>query len=281
MTKTDFSLKVSVAQSSDYERVRRLCRRTVGPDDYVLWILREVIKDRGLFLAWAGDELVGMTNFDKCIDGSGWFSMVRTDPDWQGLGVARFLQYEIAKKAKKHGIKILRLWTLTTNHAAIRAFEKGGFHRVCEAVHVSHGFRSKTRGDYHQITGNVNSKRMLKSSYLSRTRGYFAYKWQFVKASEELIEEIKRKNELCSHNEQTFVLTKPEISFHRLSISFSLFEGDAVRTLRLILSKAKCMGVDWVGGYLPYDQQLLTAALKTGFKVNGWGKHCLVFEKTS
>ena len=75
MTEADFSLEVSVAHPSDYKAISRLCRRAVGPGDYVLWVLREVINDRGLFLAWVGDQLVGMTNFDKCVDGSGWLSM--------------------------------------------------------------------------------------------------------------------------------------------------------------------------------------------------------------
>ena len=280
MTEADFTLEVSVARPSDYKAISRLCRRAVGPGDYVLWILREVINDRGLFLAWAGDQLVGMTNFDKCVDGSGWLSMARTDPDWQGLGVARFLQRELAERAKKHDIRFLRLWTLSTNHAAIRACEKGGFHRVCEAVHVSHSFRSKIRGEYLHFSSNLNStKRILESSYLSETRGYFAYKWQFVKADQALFEKIRRKRELYSHDELTFILTKPENTFRRLSCSFSLLEGDPVRSMCLILSKAKNLRAEWVGGYLPFDRRHLAAALKSGLKVDSWGDHCCVFEK--
>lgn len=280
MTEADFSLEVRVACPSDYKVVSRLCRRAVGPGDYVLQILREVINDRGLFLAWVGDQLVGMTNLEKSVDGSGWLSMARTDPDWQGLGVARFLQRELARRAKKHDIRFLRLWTLSTNHAAIRACEKGGYHRVCEAVHVSHSFRSKIRGEYPHFSSNVNStKRILESSYLSKTRGYFAYKWQFVKADQALIEKIRRKRELYSHDELTFILTKPENTFHRLSCSFSLLRGDPVRSMCLILSKAKSLRTERVGGYLPFDRQLLAAALKSAFKVDSWSDHCCVFEK--
>ena len=282
MTEANFSLEVSVARVSDYKAIRRLCRRAVGPRDYVLRILRDVINDRGLHLAWVGDQLVGMTNFDKCVDGSGWLSMARTDPDWQRRGVARFLQRELAKKSKKHGIRILRLWTLLTNYASIRACEKGGFHQVCEAVHVSHNFRSKTRCRQHpQLTSNLTSMtKMLESSYLSRMQGYFAYKWHFVKANGALIGKIRRKRELISLNGSTFLLTKPENSFHRLSCSFSLWEGDPTRSMRLILSRAKNLGADWVGGYLPYDRHLLDLSSKIGFKVDRWGYHCLVFEKT-
>jgi hypothetical protein len=221
-----------------------------------------------------------MTNFDKCIDGSGWLSMARTDPDWQGLGVARFLQRELAKRAKKNDIRILRLWTLSSNHAAIRACKKGGFHRVCEAVHVSHSFRSKICGEYPHLTGSVNStNRILESSYLSKTRRYFAYKWQFVRANEALIEKIRRKRELFSHDKLIFILTKPENSFNGLSSSFCLLEGDPDRSMCLVLSKAKSLRTAWIGGYLPYDRRLMAAASKAGFKVDRWGNHCCVFEK--
>jgi len=281
MTEADFSLEVSVARPSDHKSIERLCTRAVGPDDYVLWVLRSVIKDRGLYLAWVGDLLVGMTNFDECIDGSGWLSMARTDPDWQGRGVARFLQRELAKHAKKHEIRILRLWTLSSNHASIRACKKGGFRPVCESVHVSHSFRSKIRRQYSHSTNNVITMRtILKSSYLLKMQGYIAYKWYFVKTNDTLIEKIRRKRELHSFDELTFILTKPERSFHRLSCSFSLLEGKPMQPMHLIFSKAKSLGVDWVGGYLPYDRHLLAVASKIGFNVDSWGEHCLVFEKS-
>ena len=280
MTEADFSLEVSVAQPSDYKSIERLCKRAVGPEDYVLWVLHDVIKDRGLFLAWIGHQLVGMINFDKCVDGSGWLSMARTDPDWQRRGVARFLQRELANHAKKHDIRILRLWTLSTNNASIHACKKGGFHPVCEAAHVSHSFGSKIHRQYSHSPNNVISTRtILKSSYLSKMQGYIAYKWHFVKANDALIEKIRRKRELHSLDGSTFILTKPETSFHRLSCSFSLLEGAPVDSMHLVFSKAKSFAVDSVGGYLPYDRHLLDVAWKAGFMVDGWGEHCLVFEK--
>ena len=282
MTETDYPQQVRIARPSDYEPIRRLCRRAVGPDDYVLRILGEVISDKELFLAWIGDQLVGMIRFDKCIDGSGWLSMARTDPDWRGRGVARFLQRELANRAKKRGIKIMRLWTLSTNLAAIRSCERGGFQRVCEAVHVSHGFRSKgrIRGKSLHLNNDVSAVRgIINSSFLSRTRGYFAYKRHFVKADKRLIDRISRKGELFSYDDSAFILTKPESSFHRLSSSFCILEGNPVNAMRLIFSKAKDLRVEWVGGYLPFDRYLVGAAKSNRFKVDMWGDHCFVFEK--
>jgi hypothetical protein len=72
MSSSDIPLIVRVASSSDYEQVARLCRRAVGPGDYVLEILKQVIADKGLFLACSNDQAVGMVNFEECVDGSGW-----------------------------------------------------------------------------------------------------------------------------------------------------------------------------------------------------------------
>ena len=81
----------TIAASSDLLSVARLCRRAVGSSDYVLRILPRAAARGQLFLAWYGEELVGMTLLDKCIDGSGWLSMARTDPAWRRQGVALFL----------------------------------------------------------------------------------------------------------------------------------------------------------------------------------------------
>lgn len=88
MLSSDTWLAIRLARPSDYQVVARLCRRAVGPEDYVLEILRKVIVDGGLFLAWNQHELAGITHFEECIDGSGWLSMARTDPKWRRHGVA-------------------------------------------------------------------------------------------------------------------------------------------------------------------------------------------------
>jgi GNAT superfamily N-acetyltransferase len=102
--------KATIAKRPDRPLVARLCRRAVGRSDYILRILPVVIPRGGLFLAWDDGTLVGMTNFEWCIDGNGWLSMARTDPDWRRRGVATFLQREIAAYAKERGASMLRLW---------------------------------------------------------------------------------------------------------------------------------------------------------------------------
>lgn len=77
-------VNVRIAGPSDTKVVARLCRRAVGPGDYALRILRDVIAEKGLFLAWSNAQLVGMTNLDGSIDGSAWMNMARTDRNGVG-----------------------------------------------------------------------------------------------------------------------------------------------------------------------------------------------------
>jgi len=282
MAAPNIALDIRIARPSDAKLVARLCRRAVGPGDYVLRILSETIADRGLFLVWRNGELVGMTNLDRCIDGAGWLSMARTDPNWRRKGVTLFLQRHVIAQARRRGIRALRLWTLSTNTASIKACMKGGFKPVCESAHVSCsiGAKRKPRRIAPLSPRTMSSlKFVLESSYLVKMNGYFAYKWYFVKANRELLEKLLRKGELYWDGESAFILTKPERSFGVPYSSVALLHDQAGPSLRKIKEVAKGFGRIWLGLYLPYDANLLRAANRTGFKRDPWAEHCIVFEK--
>ena len=130
-------LRVTIAKQHDRPLIARLSRRAAGRSDYVLRILPSAIDRGGLFLAWDDSELVGMTNYDKCIDGSGWLSMARTDPTWRRRGVAIFLQQKIAAYARQRGVGTLRLVVSSENKPSIKACKKGGFRRVFDAANIT------------------------------------------------------------------------------------------------------------------------------------------------
>jgi len=282
MAASSISLNIRIARPSDAKLVARLCRRAVGPGDYVLRILRETIAERGLFVAWSNGELVGMTNLDRCIDGAGWLSMARTDPNWRRKGVTLLLQRHVIAHARRRGIRALRLWILSTNNASIKACMKGGFNPVCESAHVSCSIRAKRKPrQLAPLSPRATSslKLVLESSYLAKMNGYFAYKWYFAKANRELLEKLLRKGELYWDGESAFILTKPERSFGVPYSSVALLHDQAGPSLRKIKEVAKGFGRIWLGLYLPYDANLLRAANRTGFKRDPWAEHCIVFEK--
>lgn len=120
---------------------------------------------------------------------------------------------------------------------------------------------------------------LLKSPYLGKMNGYFAYKWHFVRANKMLLEKLLRKGELFWNSESAFVLTKPEISFGVPYRSFALLYGPTSLSLRKVKETAQDLGHVWLGGYLPYDSNLLRTAKRTGFRRDPWAEHCIVFEK--
>lgn len=159
---------------------------------------------------------------------------------------------------------------------------KAGFRPVCEAMRVSSSVRVKRRRE--QIpplrsTSRKSLKSLLRSPYLSNMNGYFAYKWHFVKASEELLERLLKKGELYADGESDFILTKPEMSFGDRYSAFTLLHGSAASNLQKVKAVAKGYGRLFLGCYLPYDPHLLSVARKTGFRRDPWAKHCIVFEK--
>jgi GNAT superfamily N-acetyltransferase len=210
MQPSDTSLTIRIARPSDLQAVARLCRRTVGPGDYVLKILREVILGKGLFLAWDKDQLAGITHFAPCIDGSGWLSMARTDPEWQRHGVALALQSHIAGYARRKKMKFLRLWVLSENKPSIMTCTRAGFKPICEAAHVSSNRRLKRNSGQAPLPNPMKTtllESMFKSPYVAKMNGYFAYKRHFVKMSKDLLSTLVRKRELYWDGESAFILT--------------------------------------------------------------------------
>ena len=273
--------KVSIAKQSDRRLVARLSHRAIGRSDYVLRILQAVIARGGLFLAWSGNELVGMTNFDKCIDGSGWLSMARTDPDWRRRGVAILLQRKIASYATRRGIGTLRLLVSSDNRPSLNACEKGGFKRVCEVAHISCNLRTKRpRGKVGPSSiSSTQLQSLLKSPYLTKTRGYIGYRRHFIKLTKRILTRFRDEGELYSIRGCAFLLSKPERTFREPQSSLAVLQGPRGKSLIGAKAIAQCLGARILRCYTPYSAYEISAARRLGFRSSPWGKHCVVFEK--
>jgi acetyltransferase (GNAT) family protein len=222
-----------------------------------------------------------MTNFDKCVDGSGWLSMARTDPAWRRRGVAIYLQRQIIDYAKRRGVGPLRLWVLSKNKASINACEKGGFKRVCEAAHVSCRLRVKRKRKRVPPTSVSNSQlqSFLRSGYTTKMNGYIAREWHFMKGSEHLLRRLERYGELYVAEDSIFLVTRPEIRFEEPQSSLTILVGPVPKSMRSAKKIAGALGAKILSSYIPYEPYQLSIAKKCGFNRSVWGKHCLVFEK--
>jgi hypothetical protein len=222
-----------------------------------------------------------MTNFDKCIDGSGWLSVARTDPKWRGRGVATFLQGKIAEYAKHRGIGTLRLWVSSGNKSSLRACERGGFRQVCQAAHISRSLnrvKSSKKVDP-SYPAEAKILPLLKSSYVAKTRGYMGYKRHFVKLTKNLLTQLREQGELYMSEKETLLVTRPETFFRAAQSSLTILEGTFSRSVELAEEIARGMGARILSAYIPYSPYEISLAKKRGFRRSAWGKHCLVFEK--
>jgi GNAT superfamily N-acetyltransferase len=272
---------VRIANPSDTLLIARLCRRAVSRYDYILRRLPAVVSRGGLFLAWNSDELVGMTNFEKSIDGNGWLSMARTDPVWRRRGVATFLQREIAAHAKRRGVRALRLWVSSWNTPSLKACESGGFRRVCEAAHLSCRIRArkKRRKISSSHPAKVAMRLLLKSRYVAKTGGYIGYKRHFVKLTENLLIQLRNEHQVYLTEGSALLVSRPERIFREPQSSVVILHGPTGKSLSHAKEIAQGLGARILSYYTPYSAHQISIARTLGFRSSLWGKHCIVFEK--
>jgi GNAT superfamily N-acetyltransferase len=272
-----------IARSSDYSSIVRLCRRAVGPEDYVLHSLKETIADGNLFLAFSRDVLVGMTNFTRTIDGCGWLGMARTDPDWRGRGVARFLQRSTAEYARRKSIETLRLLILSTNYPSLAAAEKGGFRRVAHTAHLTFskiksakiGEQSSSSSSHEQTPDSI----ITKSRYIRKMNGYLAYAWYFVRPDARLLESLAKSREIISADDVIAIFPRARRRYQRTHSEFSIISGPTRSALEITKQEGSAMKLDSIGTFLPFDRHILDAARLAGFQRDQWAKHSILFEK--
>jgi hypothetical protein len=247
-----------------------------------LSILGRVIDAGGVYLAWKGSELVGMTNFNKCLDGSGWLSMARTDPAWRRTGVATHLQKRIAADAKRRRIFTLRLLASSRNIPSTRAVTKGGYDRVCEAAHISYRFKTIDKNRAARPCARVSDyalNSLLKSEYLSRMNGYLGYGRCFIKADKHVLKMIARRGELYMAYDASFILTQPEKVSGKRGTRLSLLTGKVAASLERSKETAKALGAEVMRGYISYNRYQIATAGNLGFRQERWGRRCFLFEK--
>lgn len=266
-----------MAASHDYTKIARLCKRAVGKHDYVLPILKEVINDGHLFLAFDKSNLIGMVNFTELIDNSGWLGMARTDPDWRGRGVAGFLQNAVTLYAKRKGISKLRMFILKTNTPSLRAAHKGGFKKVCEVSYVYRNTK-KSIPQLHAFTRELSVRAFLRSEYVTRLNHYAIDQWHIIKANNDTAKRILGQGAVYSVGKTILLFSKTDDPDEHIR-AFAILDGTLGRGLKQATAVASKLDMKSIGTFLPFGKNTINVAKKAGFIPSSWGWHMFVFEK--
>jgi GNAT superfamily N-acetyltransferase len=276
--KNKMDLKIRIARATDLSDIADLCRRAVGPYDYVIPRLEAIIWKKQLFIVFSGSKLVAMSNFTRAIDGSGWLSMARTDPQFRGRGIAQFMQRSVATRARRMGIQKLRFWILSTNSSSLRAAEKGGFAQVSEATHLSRNLGDLTKNlrSKGSVSHTYSDSFLSDSRYLKMMKGFCGYKNTFVKMNLKTLAAVP-KHEIHNMTRSAFILAGPDSV--EQSGEFSLLQGEMGQALNDLITEASRSSLKSLGGFVPTSYSLVRVARRFGFRVDPWARRALIFEK--
>jgi GNAT superfamily N-acetyltransferase len=104
-----------------------------GGHDYIpyvwdSWLRRD--KDSGMLVVLADGRPVGMNRVCFLDDGSAWLEGARVNPDYWGMGLATALAEESMRRARRRGVRVLRLTSGSRNHRAHRHIARIGFKEI-------------------------------------------------------------------------------------------------------------------------------------------------------
>jgi len=266
--------RVRYADAGDLRALVDLCRAAVGPGDYVLGYLQEMIAGREAMVTEVGGRVVAMAGVTECVDGALWIGQMRTHPDFRRRGFARRLLLEVYARAARERRPALRLWASRRNVASRTLFETTGFAEVAQFTRVratalgGAGGLRRTRA-----TGAVHT-RWARSAFCRRANGYLAYRWHFVPLTPALLRRLAGRGELYSGG-RAAVLAWSGRDDPAAYASILSGGREALAAARRV---ARRLGRAAVEVFLPRDPQIEAWARASGYVPAPWGTEAVLYE---
>jgi GNAT superfamily N-acetyltransferase len=125
---------VREARASDKDLVLRFCQNTFEWGDYIpnVWDFWLNDSDGRIFLATFEDVPVGMSHVEILKADEAWLEGARVAPEFRRMSVASLLNEACLEWAVKHGARIARLVTESSNYVAQKALMKLNFKGIFE-----------------------------------------------------------------------------------------------------------------------------------------------------
>ncbi len=274
------SWEIRRASLHDRDALEAVCRSAVGPDDYVIESLEDLILHGVMHVALDGDRIVGAMHYVPTVDGSAWLGAARTSADYRRRGVAAALMQSFVGLASRSRVHALRLWSKATNMAGNHAVKASGFQEVARFTRVG---RKAAKGTARavRIPFDTDLVRGIQASpVLQLANGYVPYERYFVPLTPANVHLLANLRALHRVAGGIAVFSAHPEEDADTSLEFGLVAGDAGRILRAMPAAALASGFRDVHGFLPHDRKVLGAAEKAGFEVVPWGDEAVLFERS-
>jgi GNAT superfamily N-acetyltransferase len=171
---------------ADKPRILAITAQVWEGEDYVPDVIDEWLAPgtAELIAACAGDELVGFARYDRPFRDYAWFQGLRTDPAWQGRGVAKALMRHMLERARLEGIRRAGASTYVDNLVSQHIMEAQGFVRAagfvyCEAGPEELAHEAASSIAITSIPPDEALAFIRRSRFLEAARGFFPHSWCF------------------------------------------------------------------------------------------------------
>lgn len=268
---------VQLARPADLKSLATLCRDAVGPDDYVLEYLPEMIGHKEILVTVEGGGIRAMTGLTECADGALWIGQLRTHPRWRRRGLARMLlDYAYARVVRERRPG-LRLWTSQRNVGARELFESDGFRGVTMFTRM---VAQPLPGKQVPTVRPAGLRRLIRqwerSLFGIQGRGFLDYRWRFTRLNPSVVRRVGARRELLAGPQTTVLIWIDDED--RTDLHISVLTGGKAGLL-LARRVAGARGFSNVQAFLPRTRRALAAARRAGFRRASWGTRAILYER--
>ncbi|SHJ89049.1 GNAT family N-acetyltransferase [Paramaledivibacter caminithermalis] len=261
------------ARMEDKEDIINISKTVWDGDDYLPNIYEKwVANSNGEFtIAELDGKAIGCAKFTDLGGKKYWFEGIRVNKQYRGMGIGKKITRYYIDKAKNKGYNSISLSTYIENYESIKIIESFGFKNTTKFKLFYHENSNPLINIkvYEKANSLEEVRYILKSKELSKRNGYFAFDWTFVKATEELLQELIDEGSVYTLKENgkiksTIILSNRMSKNNELSISY--IDGDEchVEGLKFATQKYQEKGYKALLYMCPQIDSMKEYAVKAG-----------------
>jgi len=260
----------------DRSALARLCRAAVGPDDYVLLYLDEMLRGRHVIVGEEAGRIVAMAGVTECADRALWIGQMRTHPGFRRRGYAKMLLEYARTRAMRENRPALRLWAGHRNIASRTLFKAVGFREVAGFTRMAARALRREGPTLRLDHEGRRAYRLWRQALFCRAgHGYLAYQWHFLPLTREMTRIMARKGEVLVGDEAAVLVWTEE---GEPAADAAILSGgrDGLLAAR---TAAAMRGRPRVEVFLPRHRTVQRWARETGYAPAAWGGHAVLYER--